>query len=155
LSFTNCKALLVLCLIIFSLFFIFNQADYQKEKISNINSNKVTLEKGEKEIVFNKEKYNELVDYINNSDYLQYKRGKLFVTINNIDKFSNIIASDKEIDVDIIFFFFFFFYQMPINESDYIEIVFIDDKIKEISFSTLFDTTINNINFMKEDKSKK
>ena len=44
---------------------------------------------------------------------------------------------------------------MPINESDYIEIVFIDDKIKEISFSTLFDTTINNINFMKEDKSKK
>ena len=46
-------------------------------------------------------------------------------------------------------------YQVPINESDYIEIVFIDDKIKEISFSTLFDTTINNINFMKEDKSKK
>lgn len=238
-----CKALLVLCLIIFSLFFIFNQADYQKEKISNINSNKVTLGKGEKEIVFNKEKYNELVDYINNSDYLQYKRGKLFVTINNIDKFSNIIASDKEIDVDInpVSTFIFYkvtntvvpmldtnttdinakgtknlnngfldiegssklknkiieefnnipiksdfldmfnniigvrsftldkligrvgkhtlnnedVYQVPINESDYIEIVFIDDKIKEISFSTLFDTTINNINFMKEDKSKK
>lgn len=241
-SFTNCKALLVLCLIIFSLFFIFNQADYQKEKISNINSNKVTLEKGEKEIVFNKEKYNELVDYINNSDYLQYKRGKLFVTINNIDKFSNIIASDKEIDVDInpVSTFIFYkvtntvvpmldtnttdinakgtknlnngfldiegssklenkiieefnkipiksdfldmfnniigvrsftldkligrvgkhtlnnedVYQVPINESDYIEIVFIDNKIKEISFSTLFDTTINNINFMKEEIKK-
>ena len=239
------KILLALCSVLLFctiFYFLFEQEDYQKEKISNINSNKVTLEKGEKEIVFNKEKYNELVDYINNSDYLQYKRGKLFVTINNIDKFSNIIASDKEIDVDInpVSTFIFYkvtntvvpmldtnttdinakgtknlnngfldiegspklenkiieefnnipiksdfldvfnsiidvrsftldkligrvgkhtlnnedVYQVPINESDYIEIVFIDDKIKEISFST-FDTTINNINFMKEDKTKK